>query len=112
MNRYANRQVLRNDHEQYREVLKNRSVKYIDQYNTPKFKVPTVDEIKMITTIGHIWKAGDRLYKLAYQYYNGRSELWWVIAWWNQKPTEAHISVGDTLMIPLPIDRVLHAYGV
>ena len=54
----------------------------------------------------HIWKEGDRFFKLAHQYY-GDSTMWWVIAWFNRTPTEAHVSLGDTIYIPRPLDLVL-----
>ena len=54
---------------------------------------------------------GDRYFKLAYEYY-GDSKLWWVIAWYNQKPSEADVKNGDTIFIPLPLDKVLSALRV
>lgn len=110
--RYDARNVLRNEHEQYHNILKNRDVNFIDQYVTASFKLPTAEQVQELSLIGHMWKVGDRLYKLAHEHYNGRSELWWVIAWFNQKPTEAHIKPGDVLQIPLPIDKALHMFGV
>ena len=61
--------------------------------------------------VGHTWSLGDRFYKLAYKYY-GDSTLWWVIAWYNQTPTEAQVEIGDTLQIPLPLDKILRMLGV
>ena len=57
------------------------------------------------------WSVGTKLYKLAHQYYND-SKLWWVIAAFNQKPTDSHFSVGDVVYIPLPLERVLTLYEV
>ena len=59
----------------------------------------------MNTTL-HIWKYGDRLYKLANKYY-GDSRYWWVIAWWNSFPTEASITLGTPLRIPLNLEQAL-----
>ena len=56
--------------------------------------------------IRHVWGLGDRLYKLAHQYY-GDPALWWIIAWYNTRPTEAHFKQGDVIRIPLPLNEVL-----
>jgi nucleoid-associated protein YgaU len=58
----------------------------------------------------HIWSSGDRFYKLAHSAY-GDSKYWWVIAWYNKTPTEAHVQIGDILYIPLPLERILSLYG-
>ncbi len=68
----------------------------------------TAKEMATIEPIGHIWTTGDRLYKLAEKYYNDPT-LWWVIAWYNNRPTEGHFKVGDVIQIPTPIERV---YGL
>ena len=54
----------------------------------------------------HVWGEGDRYYKLAEKYY-GNPEDWWIIAKFNQKPTESHIKVGDIISVPTPLDLVL-----
>ena len=100
------RGVVRNKEELYKETLKQRGVKHIDHYPTAKMHHPTVEEMEDIETVGHVWKTGDRYSKLAYQYY-GDSELWWVIAWFNQKPTDSHNPLGDTIFIPTPLERVM-----
>jgi len=55
--------------------------------------------------VDHVWKLGDRFYKLAHKYYSN-AEMWWVIAWYNQTPTESHVSPGQLIQIPLPLDKV------
>ena len=59
-----------------------------------------------ITTNGYIWGVGDRYFKLAHRFY-GDSKLWWVIAWFNKKPTESHVDVGDLILIPTDLDQIL-----
>ena len=34
--------------------------------------------------------------------YYGDAEYWWLIAWYNNKPTESHFKLGDVVYIPLP----------
>ena len=80
-------------------------------YETPIIKNPSVAERTGLTADAHIWKYGDRLYKLADQYYND-SRFWWVIAWFNNSPTESHLILGDVIFIPSPLERLLYYYGV
>ena len=58
-----------------------------------------------------VWSEGDRYYKLAQHFY-GDSAHWWIIAWFNKKPTEGHINFGDLIYVPLPLERVISYYGV
>jgi nucleoid-associated protein YgaU len=48
---------------------------------------------------------------LAHKHY-GDANLWWIIAWYNKKPTEAHVKMGDIITIPLPLDKVIRYLGV
>ena len=67
---------------------------------------PTVEQAGNLTFINHVWKQGDRYFKLASEYY-GDPTLWWVIAWFNKKPTESHVKLGDIIQIPMPLETVL-----
>jgi nucleoid-associated protein YgaU len=107
INRYKNRRILKNDLEQYSEFLKNRNVKYIEYYASPKFNILSVEDYKNIQVINHIWQQGDRYYKLAERYYSDPSD-WWVIAKFNLKPTESYIKIGDIIRVPTPLSYVLN----
>ena len=109
--RYAGRKIVRNADMLYREQFQKRGIKSVVQYTTPTLRYPTEDQMREIKTIGHIWRTGDKYYKLAAQYYNNE-DLWWVIAWFNKKPTEAHVTIGDVIHIPIPLETVLRYYGV
>lgn len=104
--RYKNRKILVNDLESYENVLRKRNIHSISHYSTPKFSFPDADEMSNLTLVKHVWKEGDRFYKLAEQYY-GDSQDWWIIAKFNQLPTESHVQIGDIINIPLPLDLVL-----
>ena len=104
--RYDNRMAAINNLEMYKSLFKKRGVKFIKQYKSPKMYYPTDREMSRLRDIDYTWKMGDRFYKLATEYYND-STLWWIIAWYNQKPTESHVSTGDVLQIPLPLDAIL-----
>ena len=56
-----------------------------------------------------VWSLGDRMHKFAHEAY-GDSELWWVLAWFNQKPTDAHYKIGDKIAIPHPIEDLVSLY--
>ena len=92
-----------NQSSKYEKIFKNRNVKFVRQYFTPILEHLTTQEISTLSTTSHIWKLGD---KLAHQYY-GDSTLWWVIAWFNQAPTESHLNIGDIIVIPSPLEKVL-----
>lgn len=101
------RATARNQEEQYKETFRKRGVKYIDQYPTAILNHPTPQQIALnVQMIGHTWKVGDRYSKLAHQFY-GDAELWWVIAWFNQLPTDSHVSLGQTIHIPMPLHKIL-----
>ena len=105
------RRVVVNNVDLYEEMLEERDVKYFRQYVTPNMVYPSPREMRQIKTISHVWKKGDRFYKLAHQHYRD-SSLWWVIAWFNKKPTESHVEFGEVIYIPLPLERVLQYYDV
>jgi len=109
--RYTPRRILSTNNDLYAEDLQKRGLKYIRYYETPRFTVPTSSDLQDIEVFGHIWKLGDRYYKLAHEYY-GDSEFWWIIAWYNHKPTEAHLKIGDVVKIPTPLWKIRTAYEV
>ncbi len=80
--------------------------KTVKQYSTPVNKRLSVAQKRTITEVDHIRKTGDRYYKLAEHYY-GRPQYWWAIALYNNKPTEGHLRLGDTIKIPLPLEKYL-----
>lgn len=68
---------------------------------------PTEEELRdEINHFTEVYKTGDRLYKFAYKYY-GDVDLWWVIAWYNNKPTDSHFKLGDVVYIPRELDVAL-----
>ena len=109
--RYKNQDVFTNDSEAYKRYLKKtRGLDKIRQFDTPTFRQPSVSDMQNFNTISHIWKTGDRYFKLAEEYYNDPT-MWWVIALYNQKPTEFHLSLGDVVFVPVPLENVLFYIG-
>jgi|15BtaG_2_1085339.scaffolds.fasta_scaffold00865_7 nucleoid-associated protein YgaU len=103
MGRYTSRPKLKNNSTLYHEVLEKRGVQHIIQYDTAKFKSLNRLNLSVQT---HIWQRQDRLAKLADTYY-GDPTKWWVIGFYNQKPTDSHFMVGEAVFIPFPLDDIL-----
>ena len=110
--RYSNRKIIRNlsDDYSHEELSDYKNTTAIDHYTTPIIPYPTKEDMVDIQTQKKIWKTGDRLYKYADEYY-GSPKHWWVIAWFNNKPTEAHFKNGDVVYIPVPLSEVLGFIG-
>ena len=98
--RYTNRNLRINRTHQHGPILKNRGVKSITQYTTPK-SITLPDELRGAVQYKIVlWQIGDKYFKLAAEHY-GNPELWWIIASFNLAPTEAHLDIGDTVYIPI-----------
>ena len=108
--RLNNRQIVSNNTEFYKNLRDARYANTIEHFSTPELKYPSGEDIEKFELNTHVWGLGDRFYKLAYSAY-GNSELWWVIAWFNKKPTDAHVKHGDMIYIPFPLEMVLASYG-
>lgn len=87
------------------------SPKGIKQLPTLNLKYPSQNQILSYTIQSEIWSVGQRLYKLADKYY-GDPQYWWVISFFNKKPTEQHFALGDAVQIPLPLSQVLSDLGL
>ena len=111
MSRYFGRTKFFNNKRMYENTFQERGVEGIQQYTTPNLKHITKDQIASLTVISHVWKTGDRFFKLAHDHY-GDSTKWWVIAWYNRTPTESHVKYGDIIYIPHPLDQMLIYLGV
>ena len=104
--RYDNRRTIKVLKDYYKTLLDQRNLKELTIFKTPTLAHPTSAQVDYLNLIRHTWSTGDRFYKLAHKHY-GDQELWWVIAFFNQKPTESHLSLGDTVLIPLNLDLML-----
>lgn len=112
MSRYNNYKILNNSSKYYQFLRKKRNgIKNIQQYETPVLYHPDMIDRASLNTTTHVWTVGDRYYKLADQYY-GDPALWWIIAWYNGRPTEADCITGDLLTIPLDAESILSTLGM
>tara|TARA_B100000287_G_C20391063_1_gene685653 strand:+ start:141 stop:494 length:354 start_codon:yes stop_codon:yes gene_type:complete len=107
MTRYIGRDLLVNNTKEYQEsLLDRRDLVQIIQYSTARFYYPTFQERAAMSTVPFVWTATSKMYNVAAQFY-GDPKLWWLIGWFNQKPTEAHWKVGDVAFIPANSKEVL-----
>lgn len=98
MSRYDNRpKVISSDvHENLR---KNRGLVNILHFSSPSFDKISKELLTPDNLDYHVWGIGDRFYKIAAEHY-GDPRLWWVIAFFNKKPTDGHVTIGDVIYIP------------
>jgi len=111
MSRYGSSNVTNNDSDFYSPLAEKRGLKAIQHFQTVVIHNPQIFERMQIRTNSHVWKYGDRYYKLANTYY-GDPQLWWIIAWYNGYPTEVNVKVGDVLEIPLNFEQIIEVLGV
>jgi hypothetical protein len=105
--RNFNKAVLNNTLSLYKKPREARNLeKAITHFSSPRIAPVTDEMMENLDFTLHYWSTGDKFYKLAHKYY-GDSKLWWVIAWFNQKPTDHHPSTGDEIYIPGPVSRLL-----
>jgi len=107
--RYGKYEILYNSSDYYRPI--RRGKKAVEHYETPSMHHPDIRARATVRSSNYIWKYGSRLYKLADQFY-GSPNYWWVIAWYNGVPTEAHLKTGDVIYIPLNIEDAYKVLGV
>ena len=88
----------------YQPILSPRGKRSIFHYATPDISYPTKEQISKMQIIQHVWKQGDKFYKLAFNYY-GDAELWWLIPWFNKKPLESAYMYGEIVFVPLDFDE-------
>ncbi len=94
----------------YREKFNENRRQFLPKIATINIEYPTFDEMLDLDYEDVVWTMGDRYYKLAAAYY-GDPTYWWVIAWFNKKPTESHVNIGDVIRIPTSLSDVLTAMG-
>ena len=107
MPKYKNNETATNQSTSYQEIMERRDKTSIVQWRTKYFEK---NEDLPVNTIQHVWSHGDKYYKLANKYY-GDIECWWVIAFFNKAPTEAHLNYGDVIYIPTPLETAKALFG-
>ena len=90
------------------DLLDKRGVRTVNHYSFTKFKTLRIKDIANVNIVIHTWQSSDRFFKLANKYY-GDSTYWWIIAYFNNKPLETDLNLGDEVEIPVPLERILLA---
>ena len=111
VSRYDNRNSKLNEDDLYLDSFEERNLDFIQHYTTPEFKEDNSYNLTELQIVEHVWKQGDKLYNLAARYYNEPS-YWWVICKFNKKPTESHFLIGQTIYIPLNLQKALVQMGM
>lgn len=111
--RYGNRRIITisQDNEIYKSKLLEKGRKRLSLHSTPVYKFDDTDLDIDFTFEQVYWSEGDRLYKLSKNYYNSIN-FWWVIAFFNQKPTDSDYQIGDLVLIPTPLENALAFIGI
>ena len=116
ISRYKETGTIFNNDPDYKQTFKERFArkglnelqrkKVIKHLETLELNYPSLDELLRISTKEHMWGPGDRFYKLADHYY-GDARYWWIIAYFNKKPTDHHAKPGDLIVVPMPLVDIL-----
>ena len=105
--RYRNVPIFLNDNRDYQKAFyTQRDVNRISQYSVSRLIYPSAEVRGSLENVPLVWKATDTLYNISNQYY-GSPEYWWVVAWYNQRASEAEFKVGDVYFVALPLEDVL-----
>jgi hypothetical protein len=96
--RYSKEQKGLLDSQHYKEFLEKRGLKTAIINKTLTFK--NINDIEIQVGEYGYWHVGSSLQKISYELY-GTIEFWWTIALVNEKPTDAHFSIGDKILAPI-----------
>ncbi len=101
------REAIKIDKKHRENIFDRRHIKEAVQLSTLRLNEPSEEELKNeLDFVERQFSIGDRMYKFAKEIYND-TELWWLIAWFNNKPTDTHWKIGETVYIPVPQDKAL-----
>lgn len=105
-NRYRKTNIITNNKPEYSDLLLEKKLSSIKHYGTFDFsKLRTIHE-KRLDMIVHIVKPYEKLYNISQKYYQ-TPEYGWVICYTNKLANEMLISEGTSLIIYVPIEKVL-----
>ena len=102
-----NTDLLSNDDKVYGNLLQKLGVRSVTHKSLVVLGDPMREDfLKEISTTQHVFSLGDTLSKISYKQY-GDPKFWWVIAWFNSKPTDLHCEIGDIIFIPFPLEEAV-----
>jgi len=88
-----------------------RQTNSVDIYITPSYRSLSDEDFEQIGFEEHLWSRGDKFYTLANTYY-GDPRYWWAIAMFNNAPTEHHLKLGQTILVPENPELLASLMGV
>jgi hypothetical protein len=90
-------------------IFYRRGLTTVRQYARLKFNSPDAedDETTAIETYERVMATGERMSKWAHEFY-GSAEYWWVISWYNKRPTDSHIQLGEIISIPKDLEYAIY----
>jgi len=94
----------------YNKILTKRKVEAIKIMETQTIDSVANIDFDTITESEVLWAQGTKMWRLAADHY-GDGTLYWVIALYNEKPTDAHWEIGDIVYIPHPYEYVVERLG-
>ena len=107
MSRIRRKRKKLNNRAAYSKILKNRGVLNTTIMSTAVMRDPLLlVSDPSVTEKSILWTQGLKMWKIAADNY-GDGRLYWVIALYNNKPTDAHWKVGDIVHIPFPVEYVV-----
>ena len=105
LDKYRNTVIV--DHKLREKIFSRMNVKEVTQTEALRLNDLTEDDLSTnFTYVEKIIGQGDRMYKFAFDVY-GDPDYWWIIAWFNNKPTDAHCKIGEVLYVPLPLSTAI-----
>ena len=97
MPKFRNRKKAKLSVDSYREIFDKKNRDFLMITRTMTFE--QLKDVQLPIAATHVWSTGDSLYKLSQKYY-GTIDYWWAIGIVNNKPTDAHYTYGDEVIIP------------
>ena len=110
--RYENRgRIELTKSDMFKQLKTRRNLDSVSLIATVNYGNISDTDLEDIEYESYIWTRGDRFYKLAGDFYDSH-DYWWVIAIFNNAPTEHHIQIGEEIFIPRSPETVADLLGV
>ena len=95
----------------FKQLKTLRNLDDVSLLSTSSFNRISDTDLEDMEYVSYTWSRGDRFYKLANDFYDN-PEFWWVIALFNNAPTEQHLSIGEEIFVPPNPEIVADLLGV
>lgn len=112
--RYNKKKVFSLTNDLYKSLLAERNIQTLEYFSLSdgNLNYPTQEQLEQLDIISYVWEKGDNFMNLAYTYYNNNPEYWWIIAFFNNKPLDQLVKIGDIIYIPTPLEKILSFYNI